>query len=316
MLATRSLGSLQVSVVGLGCNNFGKRLDQVGTTAVVDAALAAGINFFDTADVYGGTRSEEMLGKALGARRKDVLLATKFGIKLDEARPGGASPAYLQRALEDSLRRLGTDYVDLYQLHRPDPAVPIAETLGALNELVRQGKVREIGSSNFDADQIREASRAVTPGNARFASVQNEYSLLERTVERGGVLSELALQRLALLPYFPLASGLLSGKYRRGAYPPGSRLVSPDFNLGERFLTPRNLAIVAELTRFAEERGRTLLELAFSWLLSNESVSSVIAGATSPEQVRANVGASSWRLTVEELREVDALAPVAEQSAA
>ena len=197
-LATRPLGSLQVSLVGLGCNNFGKRLDQAATTEVVNAALEVGINFFDTADVYGETRSEEFLGRALGARRKDVILATKFGIKLDEQRPGGGSPAYLRRALEDSLRRLGTDYVDLYQLHRPDPNVPIAETLDALNELVRSGKVRQIGSSNFDAAQIREAERLSAPNHARFVSVQNEYSLLEREVERE-VLSELRERRLSLI---------------------------------------------------------------------------------------------------------------------
>jgi len=315
MVATRSLGRLQVSVVGLGCNNFGKRLDQAGTTAVVEAALDAGINFFDTADVYGSTRSEELLGKALGPRRKDVLVATKFGIAIDEQRPGGASPAYLRRALEDSLQRLGTDYVDLYQLHRPDPSVPIAETLDALNELVRQGKVREIGSSNFSAEQIREAERLVAPGQARFVSVQNEYSLLERSVERE-VLAEIARQRQVLLPYFPLASGLLSGKYRPGQYPEGARLVSRDFNLGERFLTPRNLDVVAGLTRFAEARGKTLLELAVSWLLANGSVASVIAGATSAEQVRANAHASAWQLTATELREVSALAPPLARSAA
>ena len=172
MFETRALGSLKVSVIGLGCNNFGKPLDQGATRRVVDEALDSGINFFDTADVYGETRSEEFLGRALGARRKTVVIATKFGIKLEEQRPGGASPRYLRTALEDSLRRLGTDYVDLYQLHRPDPDVPIAETLGALDELVRAGKVREIGSSNFSAEQIREAD-AVGPGHARFISAQN-----------------------------------------------------------------------------------------------------------------------------------------------
>ena len=197
MLEARPLGSLKVSVIGLGCNNFGKRLDQDATTAVVHAALDAGINFFDTADIYGETRSEVFLGQALGARRKDVIVATKFGLKLDEQRPGGAAPAYLRRALEESLRRLGTDYVDLYQLHRPDPSVPIAETLDALNELVRAGKVRELGSSNFSAEQIREADARAADGAARFVSVQNEYSLLERSVERG-VLAEIA-QRLSLI---------------------------------------------------------------------------------------------------------------------
>lgn len=315
MPQTRAVGSLQVSLVGLGCNNFGKRLDQAGTSAVVHAALDAGINFFDTADVYGETRSEELLGRALGSRRQDVVIATKFGIKIDEQRPGGATPAYLRSALEASLQRLGTDYVDLYQLHRPDPSVPIAETLDALNDLVRQGKVREIGSSNFSPEQIREADQLVAPGQARFVSVQNEYSLLERSAERG-VLAEIKQRKLGLLPYFPLASGLLSGKYAPGAYPQGARLVNAAFNLGGRFLTPRNLAIVEELTRYARARGYSLLELAFSWLTANASVASVIAGATTAEQVRANVAASTWRLSTQELREVDALAPLSAQDAA
>jgi aryl-alcohol dehydrogenase-like predicted oxidoreductase len=315
MLPTRPLGSLQVSLVGIGCNNFGKVLDQAGTTAVVDAALDSGINFFDTADVYGETRSEELLGKALGARRQNVIIATKFGIKLDARRPGGASPAYLRKALEDSLQRLGTDYVDLYQLHRPDPEVPIAETLDALNELVRQGKVREIGSSNFSAEQVRDADALVAPGHARFVSLQNEYSLLERSVEQG-VLTEIRERRIGLLPYFPLASGLLSGKYAAQARPEGARLVNPAFNLGGRFLTPSNLEIVERLASFARERGRSLLELAFSWLAANPSVASVIAGATKPEQVRQNVGASRWQLTAEELREVDRLSPPPNQRTA
>jgi aryl-alcohol dehydrogenase-like predicted oxidoreductase len=310
MLTKRRLGSLDVSLVGIGCNNFGKRLDQAATTAVVEAALEAGINFFDTADAYGETRSEQFLGRALGARRKEVIVATKFGLKLDEQRPGGATPAYLRRALEDSLQRLGTDYVDLYQLHRPDPNVPIAETLDALNDLVRQGKVREIGSSNFSAQQIRDADLLAAKNHARFVSVQNEYSLLERSVERE-VLTELRERRLALLPYFPLAGGLLSGKYVPGAYPEGARLVRKDTNLGSRFLIPKNLEIVQRLTAFAEGKGYTLLELAFSWLAANTAVSSVIAGATNAEQVRANVAASRWQLTRDELQEIDRLAPLA-----
>ena len=305
----RRIASLEVSVVGLGCNNFGKRLDQAGTTAVVEAALDAGINFFDTADVYGDTHSEELLGRALGSRRSQVVVATKFGIKLDEKRPGGASPAYLRRALEDSLRRLGTDYVDLYQLHRPDPSIPIAETLDALNELVRAGKVREIGSSNFSAEQIGEAEQRVAPRAARFVSVQNEYSLLERSLERA-VLPELEQRKLALLPYFPLASGLLSGKYQAGKpHPEGARLVRPDFAFGDRFLNPRNLDIVEKLAAFAQARGRSLLELAFSWLVQKPLVASVIAGATTAEQVRANVAAVDWTLSADDLARVDALAP-------
>src|SRR6185436_183929 len=243
-MKTRKLGTLAVSVVGLGCNNFGGRLDRERTALVVDAALDAGINFFDTADVYGGTHSEEFLGRALGARRRSVIVATKFGIPLDEQRTGGAHPEYIRRALEDSLKRLGTDYIDLYQLHRPDPAVPIADTLGALEELKRAGKLREIGSSNFSVEQIREAELAVKPGAARFVSVQNEYSLLKRDPERG-VLGECAAREIGFLPYFPLASGLLTGKYAPGSAPPPStaRLADPSAPLAARFRTDHNAAI-------------------------------------------------------------------------
>src|SRR5215210_8080880 len=206
---TRRIGSLEVSVVGLGCNNFGRRLDSGATSAVVDAALDAGINFFDTADVYGGTRSEEYLGRALGRRRDEVVIATKFGSAVDERRKG-ARPEYVRQAAEDSLRRLGTDRIDLYQLHWPDPQVPIEDTLGALDELVQAGKVREIGCSNFSVEQLREAEASVLPGGARFVSVQNEYSLLQRAPEQDGVLAECERADLAFLPYFPLASGLLT----------------------------------------------------------------------------------------------------------
>jgi aryl-alcohol dehydrogenase-like predicted oxidoreductase len=211
---TRRIGSLEVSVIGLGCNNFGRRLDFYATSAVVDAALDAGITFFDTADVYGGTKSEEYLGRALGRRREDVVIATKFGSAVDEQRRG-ARPEYVRRAVEDSLLRLSTDRIDLYQLHTPDPQVPIGETIGALDELVKAGKVREIGCSNFSADQLREAEEATRECTARFASVQNEYSLLHREPE-GDVLPECERLGLAFIPYFPLANGLLTGKYRRG----------------------------------------------------------------------------------------------------
>lgn len=303
----RNLGSLSVSVVGLGCNNFGVRLDQSRTTAVVDAALDAGINFFDTADVYGGTRSEVFLGRALEARRSSVIVATKFGSPLDAARPGGAHPGYIRRAVEDSLRRLGTDYIDLYQLHRPDPSVPVADTLGVLGELVREGKVREVGSSNFSAAQIQEAEQAAS-GKARFVSVQNEYSLLMRDPEHDGVLAESRQHGMGFLPFFPLASGLLTGKYRPGEQPPsGTRLTEPNGRHADRFLNAERLAKVGELAAFAEARGHTLLELAFSWLRTNQSVSSVIAGATSPEQVRANAAASDWALDADALGELDRL---------
>src|SRR5215211_108246 len=260
---TRRIGSLEVSVVGLGCNNFGRRLDYDATSAVVDAALDAGVTFFDTADVYGGTKSEEYLGRALGRRRDDVVVATKFGSRLDKQRRG-ARPEYVHRAVEDSLRRLGTDRIDLYQLHIPDPDVPIGETLGALEELVKAGKVREIGCSNFSADQLREAEEVTREGAARFVSVQNEYNLLHREPERD-LLPECERLGIAFIPYFPLTNGLLTGKYRQGkGAPTGSRL---DSGRGERLLTDRNLAVVERLVEFSERRGHTILELAFSWRL-------------------------------------------------
>jgi aryl-alcohol dehydrogenase-like predicted oxidoreductase len=301
---TRNIGSLQVSIVGLGCNNFG-RIDLERTGAVVHAALDAGINFFDTADIYGRTKSEEYLGRILGDRRDEIVLATKFGMKVDEVRRG-AKPDYVRRALEDSLRRLNTDHVDLYQLHTPDPTVPIADTLAVLDELVRAGKVREIGCSNFSVEQLREAKAAVRPGGKRFVSVQNEFSLLQREPERG-VLAECERLGLAFLPFFPLASGLLSGKYRRGQRAPeGSRIAS---GWHAELLTDENLDIIEQLIEFAEARGHTLLELAFSWLASHNVVASVIAGATKPEQVWMNAQAATWKLSAEELAEIDRIVP-------
>src|SRR5919107_2871299 len=300
---TRRIGSLEVSVVGVGCNNFGWRLDAGATAEVVEAALDAGITFFDTADSYGNTKSEEFLGQALGKSRDGVVIATKFGSPIDEQRKG-ARPEYVRQAVEDSLRRLGTDRIDLYPLHRPDPEGPIGETLGALDELVQAGKVREIGCSNFSAEQLREAEDAAPGGQARFASGQNEYSIMHREPERE-VIPECERLGLALIPYFPLANGLLTGKYRRGEdAPSGSRL---DSSRGERLLTEENLAVVERLVEFSESRGRTVLELAFSWLLGRPAVASVIAGATSPEQARGNATAAGWRLTDEELTEVDSI---------
>ena len=301
-MVKRRIGSLQVSVVGLGCNNFGWRLDADASAQVVHAALAAGVNFFDTADIYGGTKSEEYLGRALRGRREQVVLATKFGMKVDEHRHG-ARPDYLRRAAEDSLRRLGTDYIDLYQLHQPDPETPIADTLAALDELVKAGKVREIGSSNFSAQQIREAEAAVRAGAARFASVQNEYSLLRRDPE-AEVLPECRRRGLAFLPYFPLANGLLTGKYRAGRPVPQGTRISTQERFG-KLLNDRNLQIVEALAGFAEARGHTLLELAFSWLLAHPEVASVIAGATSAQQVAGNSAAATWQLTPEDLSEVN-----------
>jgi aryl-alcohol dehydrogenase-like predicted oxidoreductase len=302
----RRIGSLAVSAVGLGCNNFGWRLDAGATAAVVDAALAAGINFLDTADIYGGTRSEEYLGQALAGRRDQVVLATKFGMKVDEQKQG-ARPDYVRRAVEDSLRRLKTDRIDLYQLHQPDPAVPIADTLAALDELVKAGLVREIGCSNFSAAHLCEAHAAVPEGAARFVSVQNEYSLLQREPERE-VLAECERLGLAFLPYFPLASGLLTGKYRRGRPPPRGSRIEAGGRFGDLLAEP-NLEVVEKLIAFAEARGRTLLELAISWLLSRPQVASVIAGATSPEQVATNAKAAGWRLTPAELAEIDTIVP-------
>jgi aryl-alcohol dehydrogenase-like predicted oxidoreductase len=300
---TRQIGSLEVSTVGLGCNNFGRRIDSDATSAVVDAALDAGITFFDTADVYGRTKSEEYLARALGRRRDEVVIATKFGSAVDEQRKG-ARLEYVRQAVEDSLRRLGTDRIDLYQLHTPDPQVPIEDTLGALDELVRAGKVREIGCSNFSAEQLRAAEEAAHHGAARFVSVQNEYSLMQRDPEQD-VLPECERAGLAFIPYFPLANGLLTGKYRRGQdAPEGSRL---DSGRGDRLLTDQNLTIVEELIEFSESRAHTILELAFSWLLTRPAVASVIARATSPEQARSNAAAASWELTDTELAEIDSI---------
>jgi len=302
----RSIGSLSVSVIGLGCNNFGWRIDAAATERVVHAALDAGINFFDTADIYGGTLSEQFLGRALGSRRSEVVVATKFGMAVDDRRKG-AKPDYVRRAAEDSLRRLGTDCIDLYQLHQPDPSVPIGDTLEALDGLVRAGKVREIGCSNFSAAQIHGSEDVVRPDAARFVSLQNEYSLLRRDPE-SGVLSECVNRSIAFLPYFPLASGLLSGKYRKGQPAPhGTRLTSGG-RFGGRLEGP-DMDRAEQLSRFAAARGRSLLELALSWLVMQPSVASVIPGATSPEQVHANVAAADWRLTTEELAAVDAIAP-------
>jgi aryl-alcohol dehydrogenase-like predicted oxidoreductase len=304
-MESRRIGTLNVGAVGLGCNNFGWRIDEKSSAAVVAAALDSGIDLFDTADVYGEGQSEEFLGKALGARRKQVIIATKFGSKMDENRRG-AKPDYVKRAAADSLKRLRTDYIDLYQLHRPDPDTPIADTLGALNDLVKEGKVREIGCSNFSAAQIREAEEAAGPGAARFVSVQNEYSMIKREPEQD-VLPECERLKLAFLPYFPLANGLLTGKYRPGApLPQGSRA---EAGWGPKIFTEENLAIAGKLREFAEGCGHTLLELAFCWLLSHPAVASVIAGAKTPEQVRANSKAGDWRLTPEELEQVNRILP-------
>ncbi len=301
----RRIGSLEVSAVGIGCNNFGRKLDAAGSATVVHAALEQGINFFDNADTYGGTLAEEYLGRALKGRRGEAIIATKFGMRVDEQHAGGGQPEYVRRALEDSLRRLGVDCIDLYQFHQPDPKVPIEETLGAMNDAVREGKVREIGCSNFSAAQLREAQAAVRPGAARFVSVQNQYSLLHREPERE-VLPECERLKIAFIPFFPLESGLLTGKYRIGQpAPEGARLTEKRY--ADRFGGEDRLRTVEALIRFADSRGYTLLELAFSWLLARPAVASVIAGATTPEQVRLNAEAPVWRLGVEDLAQVEAI---------
>jgi aryl-alcohol dehydrogenase-like predicted oxidoreductase len=299
---TRRIGSLTVSVVGLGCNNFGMTIDERQSVEVVHAALDAGITFFDTADIYGSTDSERFLGRALGARRRDAIVATKFGMRANEQFAGGAAPAYVKRAADASLKRLGIDRIDLYQLHKPDPSVPVGDTLAAMNELVQAGKVREIGCSNFSVAQLREAEAAVKAGAAKFVSVQNEYSLLHRDPEKD-VLPECERLGLAFLPYFPLASGLLTGKYRKGlAAPAGTRMQMAWAASG---MTERRLSTVEALREIAARGNHSMLELAFSWLLRKDAVVSVIAGATKPEQVRANAAAAHWQMSKEELAEID-----------
>ena len=306
-MRTRSLGAggPDVSVVGLGCNNFGSRVDESGTRAVVDAALEVGVTLFDTADVYGNRGgSEELLGKALEGRRDRVVLATKFGHEMsDDAPPNRGSREYVRSAIEASLKRLRTDVVDLYQYHRPDGVTPIEETVGAMSELVEEGKVRFIGSSNFDAAPIGEADELARERSWNgFVSAQNEYSLLERGVE-DELLSVCERLGIGVLPYFPLASGLLTGKYRRGELAlAGTRLV-----MRPERLTDEVFDEIEALEAFAKERGHALLELAFAGLLAQPAVSSVIAGATKPEQVRANADAGEWELGEQDLQALHAV---------
>lgn len=304
----RNLGNsgLKVSAVGLGCNNFGMRIDAEQTKAVVHAALDAGINFFDTADVYGGTQSEVFLGEALkGIDRDSVVIATKFAMPTGEGRTGGASRRYIMSAVEASLSRLGMDHIDLYQQHRPDADTPIDETLRALDDLVTAGKVRYLGNSNFNGWQLADAAwTARAEGLNRFVSAQNHYNLLDRRIERE-VLPACEQFGLGMLPYFPLASGLLTGKYDRGQPAPDNTRLAGE--RGKAALTEANFDVVERLAAFAAERSRTLLELAISWLACNPLVSSVISGATRVEQVQANVAAVGWRLSEEELSEVQSL---------
>ena len=306
----RNLGSsgLLVSEIGLGCNNFGMRLDADGSRRVIHKALDLGITLFDTADTYGNKGgSETLIGEILGPRRKDIVLATKFAMPMDESgKEKGASRAYIMRAVEASLKRLKTDWLDLYQQHRPDPLTPIDETLRALDDLIRQGKVRYIGNSNFASWQLADADwTARQLGTHRFVSAQDELSLVFRKAELEQ-LAACARFGLGFLPFFPLASGLLTGKHRGGTAAEGSRLANMR-GLADRYLTPSNVATVERLRGWCDGRGMSLTDLAFAWLLAKPSVSSVIAGATKAEQVEENAKSGAAKLSAEDVREVNAL---------
>jgi aryl-alcohol dehydrogenase-like predicted oxidoreductase len=307
----RNLGGsgLRVSAVGLGCNNFGQRTDLEASRKVIHKAIDLGITLFDTADIYsnmGG--SETVLGAVLGDRRKDIVLATKYSKAMsDDGTKQGASRRYIMEAVEASLKRLKTDYIDLYQQHDYDPLTPIEETMRALDDLVRQGKVRYIGNSNFPAWRIAEAEHVARAINvSRFISCQDEYSLVVRDIEKD-IVPCAQQYNLGLLPFFPLASGLLTGKYRKGEAAPDDTRFGKVPRLRDRYVTPRNEEIVEKLQAFAKARGHSMLELAFSWLASRPQVSSVIAGATRVEQVEQNVKAIDWTLSAEELAEVDGI---------
>jgi aryl-alcohol dehydrogenase-like predicted oxidoreductase len=303
----RQLGDsgLTVSTVGIGCNNFGRRIDQDATNAVVRQALDSGITLFDTADIYGQGASEEMLGLALGAERENVVVATKFGMDMQGANGPDwgvrGSRRYVRKAIEASLRRLGTDWIDLYQLHRPDPVTPIDETLAALDELVREGKVRYLGSSNFTGWQVVDADwTARAAGTARFVSAQNEYSLLERDAEEE-LVPACEHVGVGLLPFFPLASGLLTGKYRRGEpAPEGTRLAG----MADR-LAAADWDTIERIEAYAAQRDLRPIDVAIGGLAAQPAVASVIAGATRPEQVVDNVRAGLWEPTAEDLAELD-----------
>ncbi len=310
-MRVKSLGhsGLKVSVVGLGCNNFGMRIDQAATDLVVARALDLGITLFDTADIYGNKGgSETMLGKALGTRRKDIVLATKFGGPMGEGPlMAGTSRRYIMQAVEASLKRLGTDYIDLYQVHFPDAETPIDETLSALDTLVRDGKVRYIGCSNFAGWQVAESWYIARElGTAKFISAQNHYNLLDRKIEQELIPAAKAYGA-SVLPYFPLASGMLTGKYKRGADLPNDGRLTVWGERGKQMLSDVNFDMIEKLSAYAEARGHSLLDLAFGWLASQPQVASVIAGATKPEQVEMNVAAGEWALTAEELAEVGKL---------
>ena len=307
----RDIGTsdLKVSVVGLGCNNFGARMDLAAARTLVHHAIDRGINHFDTADIYGPRgKSEEILGEILGSKRKEVVISTKFGMVFDEAGAmKGASRKYIMTAVEGSLRRLNTDYIDLYYQHRADPSVPIEETLRALDDLVKQGKVRHIGNSNFDGKQLDEADATARKlGLTRFICAQDELSLIKRHIEKDRVPT-MQRDKIALVPYFPLASGLLTGKYRRGApAPAGTRLAAKN-RLSDLFWTQENLELTYRIVEFCEQRKLNVLDVAFAWLLEKPFVPSVIAGASRPEQIDANIKAAAAKLSGAELGALDKL---------
>ena len=298
----RRIGSLDVSVVGLGTNNFGMGMHDDEVPPVVNAALDAGITFFDTSDSYGD--SEERLGKALGRHRDEVVIATKFGSPVGEDGTGGAAPAYVREAVERSLRQLGTDRIDLYQLHRPDPHTPISDTLAVLDELVQQGKVREIGCSNFSAELLREGDEGAVADGAHFVSVQNHYNLLNRGDERE-VLPECGRLGLAYLPFFPLASGMLTGKYTKGEPPAAGTRMQRWGGRASGLLSDQNFEVVDALSAWAASHDHSMLDLAFAWLIQQPIIPSVIAGATKADQVRANAAAGGWHLSAEDAAEVE-----------
>jgi len=308
-LEHKNLGNsgLRVSVVGLGCNNFGRRCDQAATTAVVEKALDSGVTLFDTADVYGpGGLSEEFLGVALKGKRRDAIIATKFMGPMGEGTLwSGASRRYIFDAIDASLKRLDTEYVDLYQIHFPDVNTPIAETMRALDDVVRSGRARYVGCSNFAGWQVVEAQWVARSGHlSEFVSAQNQYNLLDRRIERELVPAASAYG-MGVLPYFPLASGFLTGKYKQGEAPPEGTRLAAGGGMADRVLNEGNFETLQKLESFAESAGHTMLELAIGWLASQPHVSSVISGATKPEQVEQNVAAGEWKLNAEEMAKVN-----------
>ena len=305
----RSIAGRPVSLVGLGCNNFGMRTAEDQAKTVVQAALDAGINFFDTADIYGGTLSEEILGRALAGHRDEAIIATKFGVQTAGEGTGGGSARWVRQAADDSLRRLGVDVIDLYQYHFPDPTVPLAETMGAMQELVTAGKVLAIGCSNFTGAMVDEAAAISSDqGISPFVTAQNNFSIINQEGIVDDLLPACDRHGLSVLPWFPLASGLLTGKYKRGQAPPeGTRMAGTPEERREAMLNDANFDKVERLEAWAAARDHTILELAFAWLAAFPEIDSIIAGATRPEQVKANVAAVAWTLTPAERDEVAAL---------